>query len=237
MDLIPAQDSYPFQGFTMTPSAAALLIKQRFAGKVVHRREIVDDVSKTHLQLGGVDGGANRVATVKKALQNLAGLGEAKNLAMKGYWTIGASNDKMIPSASSEQDKKTKADCTLSATSDSHIEQSSYHVIGQGEECVYLYWYPSFEELARVKNEKQWKCKLGRSTRDAMSRINEQCGTSSPEAPCIGLVIKSDKSQLLEKVLHDVLKFKTRHLSDGIGKEWFITSPNEVLSIYYFLLS
>ena len=68
-----------------------------------------------------------------------------------------------------------------------------------------------------------------------MDRINDQCGTSNAEAPIIGLVIYTDNSARLEKLLHDILKYKNNHVHDAVGREWFITSPNEVMLIYCFL--
>ena len=53
-----------------------------------------------------------------------------------------------------------------------------------------------------------------------------------PEPPENRLVFKTDDLENLEQTLHNVLKFRGRHITDALGGNWFMTSPGEVEEIY-----
>ena len=89
--------------------------------------------------------------------------------------------------------------------------------------------------MSTLQGKSSWECKIGRTDVDPISRIISQAGTCYPELPHIALIINCDDSNLLEKTLHDILKLKKRWLSNSPGKEWFITSPEEVEQIYVSL--
>lgn len=105
--------------------------------------------------------------------------------------------------------------------------------IGSGESTVYVYYYPTFKDNAIKEGEDFWKCKVGKTTKDANSRIKEQTGI--PEQPETGLEIKTDDPDQLENALHAMLKARGRHVEEAKGKEWFITSPTEVYEMYCLL--
>lgn len=100
---------------------------------------------------------------------------------------------------------------------------------------MYLYYYDKYKELAKLKGQHMWECKIGRTNVNSVNRILGQVGASYPEPPHIALVINCNDSFLLEKALHCILKVKGRWLSDSPGKEWFITSPEEVENLYLFM--
>jgi hypothetical protein len=105
--------------------------------------------------------------------------------------------------------------------------------IGSGESTVYVYYYPTFKDNAIKEGKDFWKCKVGKTTKDADSRIKEQTGI--PEPPETGLEIKTDDPDQLENALHAMLKARGRHVEEAKGKEWFITSPTEVYKMYCLL--
>lgn len=222
---------YPFVNVPITPSVASYLIASMFKGKTVHRGDIINTVTERHRELGGIVEGSV-TSSVKKALQSMAKRGEVENLPAVGYWKV------FVDDSVVEEAQQNAHFNTLQVTEEEHVSITapSYQVVGSGDESIYLYWFESYKELAKLRDIPFWKCKVGRSSGSVVERINEQCGTSNPEKPIVGLVIKTLDSVKLEKLLHDVLKFKNKHVQDAVGKEWFITSPSEVLSIYYFLL-
>ena len=57
-----------------------------------------------------------------------------------------------------------------------------------------------------------------------------------PEDVVVGLIIKTDDYVDVEKRIQNVLVAENRK-GDSPGKEWFLTSPNEVKRIYEALLS
>lgn len=67
--------------------------------------------------------------------------------------------------------------------------------------------------------------------RDATVRINEQTKTALPEAPVIGLIIKTNDAAILEATLHDILRLKHRDIRQRGGTEWYNTTPDEVLTL------
>jgi hypothetical protein len=52
-----------------------------------------------------------------------------------------------------------------------------------------------------------------------------------PEIPRIGLSIRTSKARQLESALHEILRLRGRWIGDAPGKEWFNTSPEEILSL------
>ena len=107
--------------------------------------------------------------------------------------------------------------------------------IGSGQGSVYLYYYPQYRERAESESEKVWECKIGMTMHsEADGRIKEQA-TGLPENPKIGLHIKTDKHRQIERIIHEILKVRGKHIDEAPGKEWFLTSPSEVEEIYKFI--
>ena len=108
-------------------------------------------------------------------------------------------------------------------------------ITGSGKSSVYLYYYPQYRESAESKGEKVWACKIGRTIHgEADTRIRSQA-TGLPESPKIGLHIQTDKEEKIERIIHDILKVRGKHIEEAPGREWFLTSPSEVEEIYNFI--
>ena len=106
--------------------------------------------------------------------------------------------------------------------------------IGNGLECVYLYFNPNDRRLAELEGRDVWECKIGRtSSRDAMQRIwGQGIRTSLSHLPTVGLVFRTDDSSALENALHSSLRLVGAEVPDSPGNEWFITSPARVEAWY-----
>ena len=127
-----------------------------------------------------------------------------------------------------------------------HRDEETYpKMLGEGSQEVYLYYYRAYRENAVLKKinpvwkvgygEILWRCKIGEThDQDTATRVKQQIGVS-PEKPVIALIIRTDNSRRLEKMIKDILKFWNRQVKDAQGTEWFMTSPAEVESIYGFL--
>jgi hypothetical protein len=102
--------------------------------------------------------------------------------------------------------------------------------IGDGNECVYLYFNPNDRELAELKGRDVWECKIGRtSNRNAIPRIFSQgIRTALSRVPTVGLVLRTDDSLALETALHSSLRLVGAEVPDAPGNEWFTTSPVRV---------
>ena len=81
-----------------------------------------------------------------------------------------------------------------------------------------------------------WPCKIGRTDCDPIQRIIGQAGTCYPELPHVALIIYCDDSNALETAFHNIMKVKGRWMADAPGKEWFMTSPDELKAIYTSVL-
>ena len=130
---------------------------------------------------------------------------------------------------------------------DIHRDEQTYpKMLGKGGQEVYLYYYRAYRENAVLKKINPvwkvgygkilWRCKVGEThDQDTKIRVKQQIGVS-PEKPVIALIIRTDNSRRLEKMIKDILKFWGRQVSKNVqGTEWFMTSPAEVESIYDFL--
>ena len=73
-----------------------------------------------------------------------------------------------------------------------------------------------------------WACKIG--------SVETQAPTEMPELPEIRLILKTDDPENLEQILHNILMFRGKHITDAPGKEWFMTSPSEVEDIYKMIV-
>ena len=106
--------------------------------------------------------------------------------------------------------------------------------VGNGPECVYLYFNPNDRRLAELEGRDVWECKIGRtSSRDAIQRIwGQGIRTSLSHLPTVGLVFRTDDSSALEKALHSSLRLVGAEVPDSPGNEWFSTSPARVEAWY-----
>ena len=109
--------------------------------------------------------------------------------------------------------------------------------LGTGWNSVYLYYDQQERDAAESKGENVWACKIGRTLNELHTRIYQQVSTVLPAKRLrIGLHIKTDKHEKIERVVHDILKIQGKHIEEAPGTEWFLTSPSEVEGIYNFIV-
>jgi hypothetical protein len=111
--------------------------------------------------------------------------------------------------------------------------------IGEGGGVVYVWFYSTHRELARLTGSNVWRCKVGHTKRSALERVLEGPKTARPEPPVLGLVIHTDDPVVLESSIHRLLKATDEKWirEEGCGGEWFHTSPEEVEVTYYRVLN
>jgi hypothetical protein len=81
-----------------------------------------------------------------------------------------------------------------------------------------------------------WECKIGRTDVEPIQRIMGQAGTCYPEFPHIALIIHCEDSSQLEMAFHSILKVRRKYIKSAPGKEWFMTSPQEIEDIYSLIM-
>jgi len=193
-------------------------------------RDLVDRIAQLHRQRGG-DVPPEPALPVRRVLQDLRdeGLVVAPG---HGWWrwnsggadgAITAEDEPMEPGPVTDE---LIADLQPSV----HIEKE----VGEGSECVYLYFNPNDRRLAELEGRGSWECKIGRtSSCDAIGRVLGQgIRTSLSRLPTIGLVLRTDDSAALEKALHASLRLVGADVPDSPGNEWFMTSPTRVEAWY-----
>jgi hypothetical protein len=102
---------------------------------------------------------------------------------------------------------------------------------GIGSEYVYCYSFPTFLEVARLKQERCYRVKVGKAEGDPITRIYQQVAgskTALSEPPVVLIVFQTLASRHLEKWLHNRLE----RAVDAIGSEWFYTNPDELVELF-----
>lgn len=200
------QSTDDFTGISLSPNIAVSIIRRLFEQrKQWSRAELIENVQREHKEVGGVDGAQRPDKIVKQALTRMKGFGEVYNVAF-GMWRK----------------------CDLVAPQEPyHGELVPERIIGEGDESVYLYYFPSSRELAQHKEASAWPCKIGRTSGDVSARIFDQgVRTAFHEKPIVGLVIRTDGSEEIERALHISLRMSDNEALDSLGSEWFITNPS-----------
>jgi len=213
----------------LTPGVIKCLVLELFDGKLAERREIVDVVLREHLARGGKEPRAQDLSrSVKKALTKLQSNDLAENRSY-GHWLIG-------------RRKRARADAVRNSTDgrnrSAKIEPSlkkrpinAERIVGNGSGNVYLYYFRAYREPGK----NAWPCKIGYTGRDPQLRILAQAAAALPEQPYVALVIRTDDPRSLEGAIHSVLDVRRRKVENSPGKEWYLTSPDEVLAIARFI--
>src|ERR1700734_21920 len=85
----PNDASYQYEGIPLTATIAQVLIKKLFAGKLVERQILADEVIRVHLAGGGLKSSAQNVmsSVFRNALSDMKESGAAENTSV-GYWRI-----------------------------------------------------------------------------------------------------------------------------------------------------
>lgn len=204
-------------GLSLTPKEFKQLLIELFDGKQFKRKEAIDSICQYWKEQGGTVEEKDYVSVFKRACKML----ENEGIYNKGYgvWVL--------------KYKKETVEVFQASVNDNTKTYVIDKEIGNGDSAVYIYYYDSYKELAELRNEVYFACKIGRTDTDPIQRVYSQMGTCFPEKPHIALVINCENSLELETALHAVLKFKHKQMSNSPGKEWFLTNPQEVEEIYY----
>lgn len=112
------------------------------------------------------------------------------------------------------------------------VDTSRVEKKGRGNQSVYLYYFPTYKQYAKLKGETHWPCNVGKTEGEVIVRVSEQIGDQLPEKAEIVLILRTDNCRALETEIHKELKRRLKQLKDAIGTEWFLTSPSEVEEIY-----
>ena len=207
-------NQYEYVEKSLTPKIAQHLILELFAGQTVQKQEIMRIVDETHHERGGLPARA-KFPPVTMALTNMKREGLVENPS-QGYW--------LIPSTTQEDDGVD--------SEPNNLDLEPEKIIGSGKQSVYLYYYPAYRRLAELRGEEVWACKIGKARNDPLIRISSQTRTALPEYPTVGLIIKTNEFTLMETTIQNILKLQGKHMLDAPGREWFLTSPSEVETVY-----
>lgn len=110
--------------------------------------------------------------------------------------------------------------------------------IGDGNDCVYVYYHENDKKLAMLEQRDRWECKIGMSSVDPVTRILDQgVQTCLSKEPTIGLLIRTSNGYYTESWLHKELYQHRVAKNGGCGDEWFFTNPTEIEDIFTHKIS
>jgi hypothetical protein len=213
-------------GVPLTPGPAREIITELFKEKPQWTTAaLIDQVPRKHCQQGGFDGKDSIKNVVNKALGYLKEDGCVRRKSYGNWERIAEDLDAAAdvldlpaapPSAVILPQDKIKIERTL----------------GEGPESLYVYYYNTDRELADLKGQSTWPCKIGNAGH-AVERVLNQARTARHSLPVIALVIRSDDAEELERLIHRLFKRARLWIdNDYCGDEWFITNPEQVASCY-----
>jgi len=233
----PQQENYEFENQSLVPGIAKELILRYFNGQTTTFDLIHKLIAKKHLKDGGTINNPKRTKTIiTKALQKLSEDKLAENPSYSN-WRIGRTT------SFREFDDDQQYDDRIEELKNELLNEIDQNVvpvekeIGEGTGIVYCYYLPKYLELAEIKKEQFWPCKIGRTDGDPLTRVLNQVSTALPEFPVIAIVIKTDDPMSLERAIQNILTLKKRKINSSPGSEWYLTCPDEVLAIYENILS
>jgi hypothetical protein len=156
-----ADKHYAYSGVPLTPQIIVHLAKELFAGKLVQRQTIIDQVRDVHLKRGGLPpSGANFKNTIDRAFGMMQKAGEVQNPSV-GYWKILPTNTEVT----TEDTPRSEVSISQDERPSSILSDESLAdvVIGSGPSSVYLYYLPTYRTRAEERGEDRWPCKVGRT--------------------------------------------------------------------------
>ena len=110
------------------------------------------------------------------------------------------------------------------------FEATAEVTVGHGQQSVYGWYLPAYRTLAAIKGHARWPMKVGRTRLSSMARMRDHIGTA-PEKPKLGFLLKADRAKVGEALLHIVLDERKQNISEALGKEWYMTNPEELKQI------
>lgn len=207
---------YKYTNCELTPQVFEELLLQLFANKQFTREECVNIIQAYHLENGGICNHKRYTNTFKHVSQRLRKNGYHMENPIPGTWRLFVDDVE-------EQPIKTQEVITTTE-------------IGQGDEIVYCYYFPTYKKYAELQGQVDWPCKVGQTTKNLWDRIYSQVRTCFPEDPCVALTIHCDNAKDLESLIQKVLRTRGKWMQNAPGTEWYITTPKEVEEIYHWVL-
>jgi hypothetical protein len=104
--------------------------------------------------------------------------------------------------------------------------------LGEGRECVYVWYNKADFREARRRKKTIWLCKIGRTKGGPSGRTLAVAKTAHAGVPIVPLSFRTDDSKKLEGLIHATLAYSGRHEMGALGREWFRTNPREVEMMY-----
>ena len=228
----------PYSGMVLTPTLAKEIISELFAGKRVHRNEIIDSVTRIHSERGGEPTKHQTIlGAIKKAGSTLKKEGLVEQSVIgKGIWQVYSDP---ISSDVSESEKEiySKPEPIPKNLSDINRVIDDGKTIGDGDSYIYVYYYPMCRDFAEEHRQSVYPCKIGKTEDTPIERVRKQLNESTFQYPIIGLTIRTNDPETLEKAIQLKLELHGKNKKDTPGKEWFMTSPREIEQIYKSLMS
>ena len=198
----PMHKSYKHAGKPLTQGIARELVIEIFSGKTGIQKKQIKQAVDETHTSRGGNLSTNEVHPVSTALSIMKKEGFANN-PTRGMWSILSKPD---------------------VHPNDPFDSDAVRTLGSGKNAVYLCYYPAYRCLAAYEGKEFWACKIG--------SVETQARPEMPEPPEIKLIFKTDDPENLEQTLHNVLKFRGKHIEHAPGGKWFLTSPSEVEEIY-----
>ena len=144
-------EDYKYLGVPLTSAVADFVIVSQLGGKQLKRSQIVNFVERYHADHGGLPCQAADIArTVKKALDTIKAKGGAQNPSV-GWWRISPSID-----GEGETQGESNEDALCEDITDVTEQLTPLSEHGDGDECIYLYYYPAYKAAALASGSTKW---------------------------------------------------------------------------------
>ena len=207
---------YKYTNCELTPQVFAECMLQLFKNKQFTRSECVEAVQSYHKEHGGLCNRKTYTDTFKKASQDLRKNGNDLQNIIPGVWRLSCLEFDNVQNAVDVQDTPKE--------------------LGEGNELVYCYYFPTYKKYAELQGQTEWACKVGQTTKNLWDHIYSQVRTCFPEDPCVAITIHCDNAKDLESLIQKVLRTRGKWMQNAPGTEWYITTPKEVEEIYHWVL-
>jgi T5orf172 domain len=184
---------------------------------------------------------ADVMAKVKKALQRLVDRGTVVQTGVLGVWKLAGSGDTQSmtrapnPAGPFAEVAGQEADEVVDGLEEMLPESNAARIeLGEGDQLVYCFYLPTYRNQAEREGHDRWPVKIGMTTGPLTTRIAAQT-TALPEPPTVAVIIRTHDADLLEKAIQSVLSYRDRWISEAGGAEWYLTNPEEIVSIFEFV--
>ena len=144
---------YKYKNLELTPAIFKELLIEIFDGKEFKRSDVIKEIMEYHINNGGICEKNEYIGTFKSAVEKL----KENGIVNRGYgvWCLNYKEKETTVYVSEKKVEKIQAD----------------EEYGKGNYAVYVYYYDVYKELAKLKGEKYFPCKIGRTDRDPLQRI------------------------------------------------------------------